>query len=154
MGWNDSTGAAQITRMAKKKIRKTEDIAMKPERIDLFVDRLCGIFPRDNIARNTVKNTWSRDDYLLSMPEGDIKAALAILENDKGFPALARVKEVFRGMHKQSVRTRAVCTVCSGNGWDDGIRWEEQAGSFVMIKPRNTQTILGTEYTYVTRCGC
>ena len=42
---------------------------MKPENIELFVDRLCGLFPRDNVARNTVKNAWNKDDFMLEVPE-------------------------------------------------------------------------------------
>ena len=38
---------------------------MKPMYIELFVDRLCGLFPKDNIARNTVKKAWLHDEYLI-----------------------------------------------------------------------------------------
>ena len=75
---------------------------MRPEVIDLFVDRLCGIFPKDNIARNTVKNAWNRDDFLLGCDEEHGKIALQMLEHDDTFPNLKRVKEVFRMLSAHS----------------------------------------------------
>ena len=71
---------------------------MKPERIDKFIDRLCGLFPKDNVARNTVKNAWHSDKVLLEASYEDSAKALQILEKDKYFPTINRVKEVIRGL--------------------------------------------------------
>ena len=56
---------------------------MKPNEIDLFIDRLCGAFPTATIARNTVKNTWARDEFMLGVDTAHGKTALVKLENDK-----------------------------------------------------------------------
>jgi len=80
---------------------------MKPENIDLFIDRLCGVFPKDNIARNTVKKAWAADDFLLRSSVEDCRKALLILENDGSFPTLPRVKQVLRSLSpvKEFMRT-------------------------------------------------
>lgn len=131
---------------------------MKPMYIELFVDRLCGMFPRDNIARNTVKSAWIRDDFfLLNTQEEEVKAALHILENDKVFPSLARAKEVFRSIRKSSVNAAPTCDMCGSTGWDDGSRWEQQGEdleNFVMVQDFYKQIgILGDVSKYVVPCS-
>ena len=129
---------------------------MKPMYIELLVDRLCGLFPKDNIARNTVKKTWLHDDYLLlSVQETEVSAALAVLECDKFFPTLHRVKEVFRANVKKGIQEQntPACDVCGGTGWDSGDRWEDTPGGYVMTKERLTTVgPLGDTTTYVIRC--
>jgi hypothetical protein len=130
---------------------------MKPMYIELFVDRLCGMFPRDNIARNTVKSAWIRDDFfLLNTQEEEVKAALTILENDKAFPSLARAKEVFRSIRKAAVDSSPTCDTCDNTGWDGGSRWEQQGDdpeNFVMTQDFHRQVgLLGDTSTYVVKC--
>ena len=129
---------------------------MKPMYIELFVDRLCGLFPKDNIARNTVKKAWLHDEYLLlNVEEDEVKAALAVIEADKVFPSLHRVKEVFRGNRKSKIAAAVgpICVVCDGSGWDNGERWGEVNGKYVVTTPRWTEIgILGDEQGCVRRC--
>lgn len=128
---------------------------MKPMYIELFVDRLCGFFPKDNIARNTVKKAWLHDEYLiLNVEEEEVKAALAILEADKSFPSLHRVKEVFRaGRTSKMAAITNNCDVCGGTGWDSGERWEDTADGYVMTKEGFTVVgPLGDTTTTVIQC--
>ena len=132
---------------------------MKPMYIELFVDRLCGLFPKDNIARNTVKKAWLHDEYLLlNVEEDEVKAAMAVLEADKAFPSLHRVKEVFRGNRKSKIAATAgpICVICDGTGWDHGSRWEQQGPdpeNFVMIQDFYKQVgLLGDTQSYVKQC--
>jgi hypothetical protein len=135
---------------------------MTPTHIELMVDRLCGLFPRDNIARNTVKNAWTRDEFLLlNTYDDEVKGVLAVLENDKTYPSLARVKEVFRNNKKTVVYDGPVCEICDNCGWDDGSRWETQGkndkgeDNYVMVNDFFRQIdILGFETTYVKKCSC
>ncbi len=70
---------------------------MTPERIDLFVDRICGYFPTTNIARNTVKNAWRQEELLISLSDEDAKKVLEKIQAEPAFPTLARVKSLIRG---------------------------------------------------------
>ena len=38
---------------------------MTPAQIEGMIDRICGLFPTTQIGRNTVKNAWTKDDFLL-----------------------------------------------------------------------------------------
>jgi hypothetical protein len=134
---------------------------MKPMYIELFVDRLCGLFPKDNIARNTVKKAWLHDEYLiLNVEEEEVKAALSILEADKAFPSLHRVKEVFRSNRKSKIAATVgpICPICGGTGWDNGERWEKvgdtgEISDYVVTTPRWTQIgIFGDTQGYVQQC--
>lgn len=128
---------------------------MKPMYIELFVDRLCGFFPKDNIARNTVKKAWLHDEYLiLNVEEEEVKAALATLEADKSFPSLHRVKEVFRAGRKSKIAAITNnCDVCGGTGWDSGERWEDTADGYVITKEGFTVVgPLGDTTTTVIQC--
>jgi len=70
---------------------------MKPIHIELFIDRLCGLFPTTNIARNTLKSAWTRDDIMLDASEEDGKAVLKMCESLAKFPAsIGEVRHMFR----------------------------------------------------------
>ena len=131
---------------------------MIPAHIEVLVDRLCGLFPSTNIARNTVKNAWIRDEFLLVQAlESDMKEVLLKIENDPSFPSLARVKDVIRKIHNKSVvALKSSCSICSGGGWDDGSRWEERNGQFTMVQDfkRQENELTGAMETYVTKCEC
>jgi|DEB19_MinimDraft_3_1074340.scaffolds.fasta_scaffold28423_4 hypothetical protein len=125
---------------------------MRPEVIDLFVDRLCGIFPKDNIARNTVKNAWNRDDFLLGCDEEHGKIALQMLEHDDTFPNLKRVKEVFRKIKGgNNVISTQQCKICKGSGWDDGLRY---IGNVCVQERYEEEGIYGMKYHVAKRCEC
>lgn len=125
---------------------------MRPEVIDLFVDRLCGIFPKDNVARNTVKNAWNRDDFLLGCDEEHGKIALQMLEQDDSFPNLKRVKEVFRKIKGgNDATTTRHCNICKGSGWDDGIRY---VGTTCVQEHYTEEGLDGIMYRVAKRCKC
>lgn len=109
---------------------------MTPTNIELFVDRLCGFFPTDSIARNTVKAAWSKEDALLEASEHDGHLALNVLQNDAKFPNLARVKQVIRQWQSSRVPDGG-CGHCL-SGW-------------VYVAPLEQN---GTVYRQVKRCKC
>ena len=68
---------------------------MTPALIELMIDRLCGMYPTTNIARNTVKNAWVKDELLLDATEEDAKAVLKIAESLGHYPTQYEVKSMF-----------------------------------------------------------
>jgi hypothetical protein len=109
---------------------------MTPTHIELFVDRLCGYFPTDSIARNTVKAAWCKEDALLDASEHDGHLALNVLQNDAKFPNLARVKAVLR-QWQLSRQPEDGCGKCL-SGW-------------VYVQPIEEN---GITYRQVSRCKC
>jgi hypothetical protein len=85
-----------------------------PERIDLFVDRICGYFPTTNIARNTVKNAWRQEEMLVSLSDEQAKKVLDKIQTEPAFPTLARVKSIIRGT--QGRNFSEYCGKCN-EGW-------------------------------------
>lgn len=130
---------------------------MKPNEIDLFIDRLCGAFPTATIARNTVKNTWSKDEFMLGVDTSHGKTALVKLENDKTFPTLARVREVFRQLAHVDRVEGPRCERCAGSGWDDGMRvtGSDDFGWAVTQDPYTARhPLTGVPFNYVKQCVC
>jgi hypothetical protein len=131
---------------------------MTPAHIELMIDRICGLFPSSNIARNTVKNAWTKDDFLLLQTEvDDIKEVLLKLENDSSFPTLARLKDVIRKIKNKAVEGVPMCSTCKGTGWDDGARWSYKGNDmWVMTHDYYTKTdiVTGLTRTYVKKCEC
>jgi hypothetical protein len=131
---------------------------MIPTHIELMIDRICGLFPSSNIARNTVKNAWTKDEFLLlEVDVDDIKQVLAKLENDSSFPSLARLKHVIREVKNKTFAAGPSCSTCKGTGWDDGARWEEQGkDNWVMTHSYYTSTdiLTGLQRNYVKKCEC
>ena len=87
---------------------------MSPERIDLFVDRICGYFPTTNIARNTVKSAWRQEDMLIDLSEEDAKRVLSLIQVEVTFPTLNRVKQLIRSATRKSFN--GYCGMCE-SGW-------------------------------------
>ena len=110
---------------------------MKPQDIELFVERLCGYFPTATIGRNTVKAAWGREEVLLDCPDDIAKQALTKLQTGDNFPTLHEVKSIIRKLQGKHVISRD-CRWCLGNGWveADPINW------------------LGRSYRAVKRCEC
>jgi hypothetical protein len=99
---------------------------MTPMQIEGMVDRICGLFPTTQIGRNTVKNAWTADDFLL---DADVDEARKVTDwikvhSDK-FPAsLKEMHNIFRkvrGSHQ--IKSEIKCDICNGMLWDDGIRY-------------------------------
>lgn len=108
---------------------------MSPERIDLFVDRICGYFPTTNIARNTVKSAWRQEDALIDLSDEDAKRVLSLIQVEVTFPTLNRVKQLIRSMHKPDFN--GYCGLCE-SGW-------------VYVHPITENEIT---YNMVGRCVC
>ena len=103
---------------------------MTPMQIEGMVDRICGLFPTTQIGRNTVKNAWTVDDFLL---DADVDEARKVTDwikaNSDKFPAsLRELHNIFRkvrglGTNNQPIETK--CDICNGMLWDDGIRYSQ-----------------------------
>ena len=111
---------------------------MTPALIELMVDRLCGMYPTTNIARNTVKNAWVKDELLLDASEDDAKAVLKMAESLGRFPNQFEIKSMFNKV--MGVRHAEIgCEKCDNTG-------------FVYTDPNfNTDSI---KPRYVKSCEC
>ena len=89
---------------------------MTPALIDLMIDRLCGMYPTTNIARNTVKNAWGKDELLLDASEEDSNRVLKMAESLGHFPNQFEIKSMFNKI--TGVRQAIVgCPLCDNNGF-------------------------------------
>jgi hypothetical protein len=121
---------------------------MKPVHIELFIDRLCGLFPTTNIARNTLKSAWTRDDIMLDASEEDGKAVLKLCESLSKFPAsIGEVRHMFRQVGGHIGGTFG-CELCDHSGWDVGRQIIDGVETFY------TMEFMGNNYTYVKACQC
>lgn len=121
---------------------------MKPIHIELFIDRLCGLFPTTNIARNTLKSAWTRDDIMLDASEEDGKAVLKLCESLSKFPAsIGEVRHMFRQVGGHIGGTFG-CELCDHSGWDVGRQIIDGVETFY------TMIFMGNTYTYVKECRC
>lgn len=101
---------------------------MTPMQIEGMVDRICGLFPTTIIGRNTVKNAWTTDEFLLNASVEDARKATDWIKiNSEKFPAsLREMHNIFRkvtGSHQ--IKSEMLCDVCNGELWDDGIRFDQ-----------------------------
>jgi hypothetical protein len=121
---------------------------MKPEEIELLIDRICGYFPTTNIARNTLKNAWGRDDLLLDANVNLAKQVLKKVEGLDRFPNLAEVKTLFR--NAMGMAESVFCEFCERTGWDSGVRYinGKREGEYY------TTTFQGRTYNVVRPCQC
>jgi hypothetical protein len=127
---------------------------MTPMQIEGMVDRICGLFPTTQIGRNTVKNAWTVDDFLL---DADVDEARKVTDwikaNSDKFPAsLRELHNIFRkvrglGTKNQPIETK--CDICNGMLWDDGIRYSQDG---VRLSSQYTQEVEGHIYTVVRPC--
>ena len=121
---------------------------MKPIHIELFIDRLCGLFPTTNIARNTLKSAWTRDDIMLDASEEDGKAVLKLCESLAKFPAsIGEVRHMFRQVGGHIGGTFG-CELCDHSGWDVGRQIIDG------VETIYTMEFMGNNYTYVKPCQC
>ena len=104
---------------------------MTPMQIEGMVDRICGLFPTTQIGRNTVKNAWTVDDFLL---EADVDEARKVTDwikaNSDKFPAsLRELHNIFRKVRGLGAKNQPIeikCDICLGTLWDDGIRYSQE----------------------------
>ena len=103
---------------------------MTPAQIEGMVDRICGLFPTTQIGRNTVKNAWTVDDFLL---DADVDEARKVTDwikaNSDKFPAsLRELHNIFRKVRGLGTKNQPIeikCDICLGTLWDDGIRYSQ-----------------------------
>lgn len=121
---------------------------MTPAQIEGMVDRICGLFPTTQIGRNTVKNAWVTDQFLL---DADVDAARKVTDwikiNSEKFPhSLRELHNIFHkvsGSHQ--IKSEIECKVCKGLLWDDGISYSDDGRR---LTDQYTQT-----YVYKTDTG-
>lgn len=128
---------------------------MKPVHIELFIDRLCGLFPTTNIARNTLKSAWTRDDIMLDASEEDAKAVLKMCESLPKFPAsIGEVRHMFRQV-SGVIAKQFGCELCDYTGWDIGREEHEPDETHEdRYETFYTMTFLDRPYGYVKPCQC
>lgn len=111
---------------------------MTPALIELMIDRLCGMYPTTNIARNTVKMAWGKDELLLDASEADAKTVLKMSESLGHFPNQFEIKSMFNKV--MGVRHAEVgCDKCDSTG-------------FVYTDPDFEND--STDIRYVKSCDC
>jgi len=126
---------------------------MTPSQIEGFIDRIAGLFPTSQVARNTVKNTWTGDDFLLFQTLDDARKVVPlIMDTHNKFPSLKEVHECFRALRHKGQPFEIICGFCDNTGWiyatdEQGVRKTKTNG----LKDKN-QVLL--EYEYVVRCEC
>jgi hypothetical protein len=103
-----------------------------PAQIEGMIDRLCGLFPTTQIGRNTVKNAWITDEFLLDATVDEARLVVEWVKEwcDK-FPAsLKEMRKIFilvRNRKPVDVKSGKGCTICDGTLWDNGIRYDSKA---------------------------
>ena len=125
---------------------------MTPTQIEAMIDRICGLFPTSQIGRNTVKNTWTGDEFLLKQEVDDARKVLPLVMHtfDK-FPSLKEVHNMFKQLRtSEPKQPHFLCEICLGSGWDSGERWENG----VQLCGRYEKIVLDHTYTFVIRCEC
>lgn len=104
---------------------------MTPAQIEGMVDRICGLFPTTQIGRNTVKNAWVTDQFLLDAEVDEARKVTDWIKiNSEKFPhSLRELHNIFRkvrglGTNNQPIEIK--CDICLGTLWDDGIRYSDE----------------------------
>jgi hypothetical protein len=127
---------------------------MTPMQIEGMVDRICGLFPTTQIGRNTVKNAWVTDEFLLDAHVDDARKVTDwIKTNSDKFPAsLRELHNIFRKVKGLGVKNQPIevqCDICLGMLWDDGIRYSKDG---VRLSSQYTTEVRGHIYTVVRPC--
>ena len=104
---------------------------MTPAQIEGMVDRICGLFPTTQIGRNTVKNAWVTDQFLLDAEVDEARKVTDWIKiNSEKFPAsLREMHNIFRkvrGLGTNNQQIEIKCDICLGTLWDDGIRYSSE----------------------------
>jgi hypothetical protein len=125
---------------------------LTPMQIEGMVDRICGLFPTTQIGRNTVKNAWTVDDFLL---DADVDEARKVTDwikiNSDKFPAsLKEMHNIFRKVRGQTeTKSEIKCDLCKGSLWDDGITYSSDGRQ---LTEQPTVTFQGHTYKVVRPC--
>lgn len=125
---------------------------MTPMQIEGMVDRICGLFPTTIIGRNTVKNAWTTDEFLLNSSVEDARKATDWIKiNSEKFPAsLREMHNIFRKVNgSHQIKSEMSCDVCNGELWDDGIRFDENGRQ---LNDQYTVELHGQIYKVVRPC--
>jgi len=127
---------------------------MTPAQIEGFIDRICGIYPSQQVSLAKAKHAWTADDFLLLQSVEDARKVVPlIMELHDKFPSLKEVHKAFRLLRKPATeQTIVVCEICDGNGWDNGRRWNYNAKE--LICEGFTKIVMGRTYSYVVPCKC
>jgi len=125
-----------------------------PAQIEGMVDRICGLFPTTQIGRNTVKNAWVIDDFLLDASvEEARKVTDWIKANSDKFPqSLRELHNIFRKVRTLGVKNQPIevsCDICKGMLWDDGIRYTENG---MRLSEQYEVEVQGHTYKVVRPC--
>jgi hypothetical protein len=127
---------------------------MNTAQIEGMIDRICGLFPTSQIARNTVKSAWTSDDFLTFQSVEDARKIIPlVMEQFDKFPSLKEVHRVFRQLHNYTIPAMVQnCEICLGQGWDNGERWN--FADKTLLDECYTEVHLGHQYRVVKRCIC
>jgi hypothetical protein len=123
-----------------------------PAQIEGMVDRICGLFPTTQIGRNTVKNAWVTDQFLLDADVDDARKVTDWIKiNSEKFPhSLRELHGIFHkvsGSHQ--IKSDIECKLCKGLLWDDGISYSSD-GKQLTHQP--TVVFQGHTYKVVRPC--
>ena len=133
---------------------------MTPAQIEGMVDRICGLFPTTQIGRNTVKNAWVTDQFLLDADVDDARKVTDWIKiNSEKFPhSLRELHNIFHKISgKSEIKSEINCDLCKGLLWDDGITYSDDGRR---LTDQYTQTHIyrtdtGTkEFTYKVVLPC
>jgi hypothetical protein len=131
-----------------------------PMQIEGMVDRICGLFPTTQIGRNTVKNAWVTDEFLLDADVDDARKVTDWIKiNSEKFPhSLRELHSIFHKVQgKSEIKSEIKCDLCKGLLWDDGITYSSDGRR---LTDQYTQTYIyntekGTkEFTYKVVLPC
>ena len=127
---------------------------MNSAQIEGMIDRICGLFPTSQIARNTVKSTWSNDDFLTFQSVEDARRIIPlVMERFDKFPSLKEIHHTFKLLRNTQPDPIVMqCEICCNQGWDTGERWDFGTGE--LLDEAYTEIHLGHEYRVVKRCVC
>jgi hypothetical protein len=125
-----------------------------PMQIEGMIDRICGLFPTTQIGRNTVKNAWVVDDFLLAADLEDSRKALDWIKlNSEKFPSsLREMHNIIRKVQgKHEIKSEISCDVCDGTLWDNGVRYSG-GDNPQQITQQPTTMFMGRQYKVVHPC--
>jgi hypothetical protein len=125
---------------------------MTPMQIEGMIDRICGLFPTTQIGRNTVKNAWVVDDFLLAADLEDSRKALDWIKlNSEKFPSsLREMHNIIRKVQgKSDIQSKIQCDICNGSLWDEGITYSSDGRQ---LTQQYTVSFMGNTYKAVRPC--
>ena len=130
---------------------------MTPAQIEGFIDRICGIYPTNNVYRKGMRSTWALDDFLLDVDVDDGRKVLALVEQHGKIPSLPEMKQLFRQMWGGKATPTSItarCEVCNESGWDNGWRTTEVDNFHTIEADFYTEEHMGHTYRVVKPCVC